>query len=354
MFILEANCIVDGKGDLFRTNRARENLKRTASRVRKFDIASIKDGWNTPLPNHRLRCACSPMIAIVEAQRLFSRQEADAIIIYGKDHIKSAFRNKKAERNQLMYLYGENGHILSAYNRLAQAFLKEWHISPKSFRLLAGDLFENHSRVWRGNHPAAERPAAKWFDPVSDLFRGVDCANPSIDFEGCLIIGTRETAKRCGIAIQDCVHIAGCQVEQACEDMLESIPEIVPYRHLSTAFEETCKQAQVDFRKAFFSGKALLEAYTCYPVVPLGFLLATGFVSSADEIPGFLNQHPVTVTGGLNLAKAPWNNTTLYAFVEIAKLLKAEDSPSIAGIHSVGALGYKQAFAILENVSPET
>jgi hypothetical protein len=352
MFIVEADYRVDGVGDLSRTHRVREALKKTASKVREFEIASIKDGWQTPLPENRLRCACSPMIAILEAQRLFSRQEADAVVIRGRDFIRSEFRDRKAERKRLMHLYGEDGHILDAYNRLAHAFLSHWRIAPEEFRDLAGALFENHFRVWRRRHPNAERPEGKWFEPVTDLFRGVDCANPSVDFEGCLIIATGEAAKRCGIAPESCVRIAGCRVEQACEDTLESIPRVVPYRHLRAAFEKTCDQAQVDFREAFLSGKALLEVYTCYPVVPLGFLLATGFAGSIREIREFVAGCPLTITGGLNLAKAPWNNTTLYAIAEMANRLKMGDAPCLGGIHSVGALGYKQAFAILQKVPP--
>ncbi|MFC1857645.1 hypothetical protein ACFL9U_06395 [Thermodesulfobacteriota bacterium] len=351
MFIIESDCIVDGIGDLSRTNRIYEVLLKTKSRVKEFTVASIKDGWHTPLPSNRLRCACSPMTAILEGQKLFSQQKIDAIVIYGKDHIKSEFRFKKVERNQLMHMYGENGHILQAYNVLAHEFLRYWKISPEEFRSLSGELFENHLRVWRQKNPNAERPAKKWFEPVTDLFRGVDCANPSVDFEGCLIIGTHAMARRCDVTLDNCVQIVGCQLEKVGEDSMEWIPEIVPYEHLRVAFEKTCEQAHVNFASEFLSRRALLEVYSCYPVVPLGFLLATGLVRSTGEIPEFLNKYPITITGGLNLSKAAWNNSTLNALVTMVEQLRAKDSPVIGAIHSIGALGYMQAFTILKKIT---
>jgi hypothetical protein len=253
-----------------------------------------------------------------------------------------------------MHLYGKNGHILQAYNRMAHAFLDHWGIETDAFRAIAEALFDNHFQVWRRLHPRAQRPDDKWFKPVTDLFRGVDCANPAVDFEGRIIVGTETAAEQCGTAPRDCTLIAGCAVKQAGQDTMEAIPEVVPYTHLTDAFEEACGQSQVDFRRAFLEGEALLEAYTCYPVVPIGFLLATGFAASPNDILDFVSRFPLTITGGLNLAKAPWNNTTVYAMAQMADRLKAPGAPSLGGIHSVGALGYKQAFAILRRVSQNT
>ena len=80
----------------------------------------------------------------------------------------------------------------------------------------------------------------------------------------------------------------------------------------------------------------------------MGFLLSTGMVAEFADIVEFVRDHPLTVTGGLNLAKAPWNNTTLQAFAETNSALLTEGAPRYGGVHSVGALGYLQAFAVLE------
>jgi len=161
----------------------------------------------------------------------------------------------------------------------------------------------------------------------TDLFRGIDCANPSVDFEGCLIIGTADAVKKCGMDPSDYIEIIGCHVEQACEDSIEDTPKIVPYEHLRLAFDKTCEQAEVDFRAAFLAEQALLEVYTCYPVVPIAFLLKTGFVQSAKAIPNFLKKYPVTVTGGLNLAKAPANNASLQALVTMVNRMEEPEAP---------------------------
>ncbi len=348
MFLLEGECVVDSSGDFSRTNRIREILSKSNARVIEFEIASIKDGWNKTLPKNRLRCACSPMIAITEAQKLFDSHEADALIIHGIDNIKTDFRDKKDERNQLMHIYGKNGHILDAYNKLAHEFIEYWKITQEEFQSLSDTIFQNHLRVWLKNDPAQKEPDKKWFNPVTDMFRGVDCANPSVDFEGCLIISTQEIAQKCNLLSDASIQIVGCHVEQCCEDTMESSPKIVPYGHLRKAFEKACEQAGLDFKSIFLSGMAFLEVYTCYPVVPLGFLLSTSMVPSTKDIPKFLEEYPLTITGGLNLSKAAYNNTTLCAFASMAKKLRASKSTAIGGIHSVGAIGYKQAFAILK------
>ncbi len=225
--ILAANSIIDGKGTISSTNNVRERLLETKAKVQEFKISSIKDGWGTPLPKNTVRGACSSISVMIESQRLFEKREVDAVIISGKDHIRSDFRNNKEERDQLMKVYEGKYSFLEAYNQLAHEFLRYWKIQPEEFRSLAAALFENHFGVLKNSNPTVEPPDKKWFEPVTDLFRGVDCANPNVDFEGCLIFGTTEIAKRCGIDPKDCVQIVGCNLKQVGEDSLSSIPKIV-------------------------------------------------------------------------------------------------------------------------------
>jgi len=91
----------------------------------------------------------------------------------------------------------------------------------------------------------------------------------------------------------------------------------------------------------------MLEAYTCYPVVPLAFLLHSGLVRDMAAVPGLLRDFEVTVTGGLNLARAPWNNTTLNSMVVATQLLRGRGPKKLAGIHGNGSLGYQQGFLLL-------
>jgi hypothetical protein len=174
----------------------------------------------------------------------------------------------------------------------------------------------------------------------------VDCANPSIDFEGALLATTPEHALAAGCEPADCVTINGMSIERQCDDGIEHIAEIVGYKHLTAAYHAACEQGGQNVGELLLGNRARLEIYTCYPVVPIAFLYATGLAHDPDTAEEFLRRHPATITGGLNLARAPWNNSTVNAIVQATHMLRAGGTPTI-GIHSVAALGYKQAFAIL-------
>tara|TARA_B100000809_G_C15051718_1_gene499142 strand:+ start:796 stop:939 length:144 start_codon:yes stop_codon:yes gene_type:complete len=47
----------------------------------------------------------------------------------------------------------------------------------------------------------------------------------------------------------------------------------------------------------------------------MAFLLVSGLVDALEDIPNFLAQHLITITGGMNLAKAGWNNPAFNALV---------------------------------------
>jgi hypothetical protein len=63
-----------------------------------------------------------------------------------------------------------------------------------------------------------------------------------------------------------------------------------------------------------------------------------------------LSEREVTVTGGMNLARAPWNNPALNALIVMCERLNA-GSATMGAVHGNGGLGYKQGFAILQNSS---
>jgi hypothetical protein len=352
MYIIAADTIVDGVGDLSATAAAVEKLQADGVRVVEFEISSSTDGWLTELPENRLRCACAPLIAINKGRKMMAAGETDTIVIRGREHLKSDFVGRKEERNRLMQIYGEGkGAILDGYEQLAQAFLAHWNISPEDFRRTSVGIFENHWRVWQAQHTEAPRPADTWFDQVTPMFRGVDCANPSVDFDGCLVMVSDEVLRTTDFGQPGYSRVAGCDVQQQTEDGPEYVDQIVSYHHIKASYENACQQAGIDFSDLYLHDRALLDIYTCYSVVPMGFLLATGLVESFDEIPDFVASHPLTVTGGLNLLKAPWNNTTVQTLAIMFQALKTKGAPEIAGIHSVGALGYLQGFTILQEIS---
>ena len=83
-------------------------------------------------------------------------------------------------------------------------------------------------------------------------------------------------------------------------------------------------------------------------MVALAFLLSTGFISDLQALDQFLEQHEVTITGGLNLYRAPWNNTTLRSMIAMIECMRKNPSYQYGGIHGNGSLGYQQGFTILE------
>ena len=351
MYIVAADSVVDGAGDLSSTDAARKQLKDKNYRVAEYEISSSTDGWQTDLPPHRLRCACAPLIAINQGRQLMVDGEIDAVVIQGREHLKSDFQGRKDERNRLMKIYGEGKcGILDGYEKLAQAFIAHHDISADDFRRTSGEIFENHWRVWQGLNPDATRPAETWFNPVTPLFRGVDCANPSVDYDGCLVIVSDEVLHETDFGLKSYSQIAACDVQQLCPDDPEFVEQIVSYDHIATCFANACAEANIDFKSVFRSNQALLDIYSCYSVVPMGFLMATGFVENFAEIPAFAEEFPFTITGGLNLAKAPWNNTTVQTLASMFHALKSNQTPNIGGVHSIGALGYLQGFTILKEI----
>jgi len=351
IYIVAADTVIDGAGDLTASQSALDHLRAADYRLAEFEISTSGDGWHTALPENTFRGACSPMLAIKRGRELLAAGRIDAFVIHGRDYLKTDYQDNKEERRRQLKIYaGGTVSILEGYQKLADEFLDYWQLSRDDFRRAASAIFDNHMRVWRASHTAAPAPAAKWFEPVSDLFRGVDCANPSVDFEGRMVVVGDKALDALDFGNQGAWRISGCAITQVCEDGLETTPEIVPYKHLAAAYTEACREADVDFSQAFQASAALLEIYTCYPVVPMGFLLSTGLAGGVDDLIAFAARHPLTVTGGLNLAKAPYNNTTLQAFAAVTSALQSEDTPDLAGIHSVGALGYMQAFVVLERV----
>jgi hypothetical protein len=343
LVIVAAGRMIDGRGSLSDVTEMRDRLTGDRARIAECRIAPLSFGWNTPLPDGYGKSACAPIEVLIEADRRIAAGELDGVLITGVDAIKSEFVGRSAERDRLMRAYGELT-FLDAFDMLAAVLRERLSISSGDFDELADCLFENYWRTWTTLHPAAGRPDRRWFEKVTPHFRGVDCANPSIDFEGALLATTREWALASG-CVATGVAIEGLSVKQQCDDGIEHIPEIVGYDHLRNAYEEACRQAGLSVGELWLEGRARVEIYSCYPVVPIAFLLATGLVADTSQIKHLLADHEATITGGLNLGRAPWNNSTLSAIVQAVEMIRA--GTSIIGIHSNAALGYKQGFLVL-------
>jgi len=346
IWIMAADKIVDGLGNHDETDGVRRMFKRSGVAVSELKIAPLRMPWNEPLPEGYLKGACSPLQAILSFKASLSRNKAQALVLTGMDHLRSDYET--SERRKLMEVFEGSRTHLSAYDELAHVFARKNQISKQAFRHMAASLFKNYQRTFNALNHNADMPGEKWFGLISEFFRGVDCANPVVDFSGCVIFASEEAAEQCHIQRKKHIRVAGCTLLESGPDGPEEIRTISEYSHMKAAFEQACLSARLDFRQAFLSGKAALEVYTCYPVVPIAFLLRSGLVGRPSDIPDFLKAHEITITGGLNLAKGPWNNTTLNTLVSMVHRLRSEtDEPAIGGIHGNGSLGYQQGFLIL-------
>jgi len=343
--LFAAGKTVDHTGDLSPIGRAEEKLNTSGAETVLLRIDPLSQGWNTPLDEGHFRSGCAPVEALSAACVLLRCGECDAVVIKGTDDIKTEYKNRQDKRRDLMNIYGGTCPLPEAYTRLAYAFIDTVNTTPEAFKKTARDLYDNYRRTAVKNN-TYRRPDERWFGYITELFRGVDCANPLLDFSAGLVVGTPEAADLCRVPGKNRVGVLGVGLGETSGDGPGHINEIASFRHLSSAWNGACSQAGVDFRSLFFQGRALLEAYTCYPVVPMAFLLASGIAGSFDEISNILKNHDITITGGLNIARAPWNNPALNALVCMYECL-CSSKERIGAVHGNGGLGYKQGVALI-------
>jgi hypothetical protein len=90
----------------------------------------------------------------------------------------------------------------------------------------------------------------------------------------------------------------------------------------------------------------LLEVYTCFPLIPLAFLFSSGLSADIASALSLLATQDVTVTGGMNLCRGPWNNPALHGLIAMTHALRERTEP-LGVVHGNGGLGYRQGVAIL-------
>lgn len=338
-YIIAAAREVDGAGTLTPVEAKWNELREHGARLTELVIDPLEAGWSTPVAPNHFRSGCAPIEALAHANFLVRESRADAVLIRGEDFLRSRYADNKPLRQQQMAIYGDEYSIPEAYTRLAHTFIRRHKLSLARFMELAEALFENYVRTaQRNNEYKPPRPEA--FGMVTELFRAVDCANPVVDFAGAVIVASSS------LAGDESVKVLGVGLAQTGGDGPAHVEEIARYDHLQRACAETCNAARVDFSREFRAGRALLEAYTCFPVAPLGFLLASGIASNVDELLPLLRGREITVTGGMNLARAPWNNPALNALVVMYQRLVSGGAP-LGAVHGNGGLGYRQGLAIL-------
>lgn len=337
-FIVAAAREVDGAGSLAPVEERWKELGEQG-RLVELTIDPLAAGWDTPVAPNHFRSGCAPIDALAHADRLVRAGGADAVLIRGEDDLRAQYGRDRAALARQMAIYGDECSIPEAYTRLAHAFSRRHGLSTDGFKNLAAALFENYIRTAeRSEAYRAPKPAA--FEMVTDLFRKVDCANPVVDFSGALIVASKSFAG------DGAIEILAVETAQASGDGPDNVAELARYDHLKAACEAAYARAGIDLPREFLAGRALLEAYTCFPVAPLGFLLASGIVHDLHEVPALLAAHEITVTGGMNLARAAWNNPALNALVVMCERLAGGDV-RLGAVHGNGGLGYRQGLALL-------
>ncbi|MCX5660564.1 MAG: hypothetical protein NTW19_12695 [Planctomycetota bacterium] len=340
--IIAAARVVDGQGSLADVDASWDALRRRGARLVGLTIDPLEAGWDTPVEPGHFRSGCAPIEALARADALIRDGAADAVLIRGEDLLRSRYANDKAQRQRLMTIYGPDCSIPEAYTRLAHAFMRRHCIDAARFKALAAALFDNYART--AQHAGAFTPPRREsFEPATELFRLVDCANPVVDFSGAVIVAGADAASASPSAP---VAIRGVGLAQSSGDGPAHLEEIARYDHLAKAWSAATAAAGIDFAREFHAGRALLEAYTCFPVVPMGFLLASGLARDFDAIEPLLAKHEITVTGGMNLARAAWNNPALNALIALCEQLQTGRA-TCGAVHGNGGLGYRQGVAIL-------
>ena len=349
VYLVASGKTVDDSGSLQHCLELEARLHQQGLQTPELIIDPLSTPWQSELEHHHYRSGCGPLEALAEARRIIREGEAEAVVISGKDFIRTAY--ERQERLDLMAVYGQDYPLTKAYTELAEQFIHRHGTDAAHFHKLAHHLFENYKCTYRNvisdQLPPEQLPDERWYNHITPLFRGVDCANPIIDFSGRVLITNAVTADLLHIPQQERLEVSGVGLGFTPGDGKQHIDDIVSYEHLESAYRSACEDAGIDFARAFRDGDALLETYTCYPVVPMAFLLASGMVDMLEQIPEFLEQHLITITGGMNLGKGAWNNPALNSLIEMHHQLCTSEDHHIGAVHGNGGLGYKQGVAIL-------
>lgn len=349
LYIVAAARKIDQIGDLQHVQQSQQALQEAGARIETLVIDPLKAGWQTQVRPGHFRSGCAPLDALAEAQRRLQADLADAIVIDGEDLLRTGYT--RTQRHQLMAIYGDIS-IPEAYTLLAKHFCRLNDLAPCEFFALRNLLLNNYQRTYQALH-ADFNPNTQeaWLKPVTEWFRGVDCANPNIDFSGRLLLTRADWLGALAPLSQRPIRLAGVGIGLAPDDGPDHVAELAEYWHLQKAVHYANLQAEVDFVELFQQAQAYLEVYTCYPVVPLAFLMRTGLADSLQALADLLQHQEITITGGMNLARAPWNNPAFNALIAGYQKLQDEQARPWAGIHANGGLGYRQGFALLHRDS---
>lgn len=335
--IIAAARSLNQQGDLQAVQDLIQKAEDQKQRCVTLTIDDLNTPWQSPVQEGHFRSGCGPIEALSVANRLIQDGDADLVVISGRDFIKSNYSQE--ERHEKMVIYPESS-IPEAYTLLARHFCDQEGLTSDGFINLRNAVFENLKKT--AVEQDLKLPAESWYEPLTELFRGVDCANPVIDFEGLVVITHSDSELP---PLMEPVAIKGVGVGIAENDGPEFARELARYHALEKAVHYAEVQSGLDVAKIINDNDTLLEAYTCYPVVPLALLMKAGALQTEKEILHWLDNKALTCTGGMNLARAPWNNPALNGLIATCEQLQQRKTQAL--VHGNGGLGYKQGIALL-------
>lgn len=340
--ILDAARVVDGVGSLAGLEGRVTALSAVGLRVHALEIEPLRAVWRGR-PDRigpGFQSGCAPILALVRARELLAKGGVDAVVIRGDEPLRTGY--ERPERQRLMRIYGDTS-IPEAYTSLARLQMERLGLTPPAYRRLADALLHNYART-AGRRGLPTR-SAHGEQAATSLFRYADCANPNVDFRGAVLVGSALAADALNRPAGELPRLVAAAVELV-DDGPEHLAGIVSYAHLRRAYERACDQAGLDFAARFYAGEALLEAYTCFPPAAIGLLLATGIAPAPADLEPVLTSREITVTGGMNLAGAPWNNPALHGLIVLLEQLETL-AVRTGLVHGNGGVGGYQGVAIV-------
>lgn len=335
--IIAAARSVNGQGSLTEINTLIDSLVESDLRCTRLIIDDLSVPWDSPVEANHFRTGCAPLEALAVANRMIHENDSDIVIISGRDRIKSDY--SQAERHQMMDIYPECS-LPEAYTSLARQFCSQEGIKTENFLEIRDAIFENLKRT--AVDLGLKLPNEQWYQPLTELFRGVDCANPVVDFEGTLVIA-RSDVELTPPMIPVVIKGVGIGISE--DDGPEFVRDLATYHALEKAIHYAEVQSGLSVKDIVNAPDTLMEAYTCYPVVPLALLLKAGELQTEQDVLNWLDRKALTCTGGMNLGRAPWYNPALNGLIALFEKLQTTDTTAL--IHGNGGLGYRQGIALL-------
>jgi len=120
-FIIAADKIINGAGSLHHSQVLEQKIRQLGIDIETLTIDPLSADWHRPEESNSFRSGCAPVEALAEALTRI-KQGAQAVVIHGQDHIKSDY--SRAERQQMMAVYGDDYPLTQAYTELAFEFIQ--------------------------------------------------------------------------------------------------------------------------------------------------------------------------------------------------------------------------------------